>query len=350
MKTSTFPFVFQKKIPWIFNILSNFENNYVETKKINISNPVFVAGCPRSGTTILTEILNETNCFGSYLYKDLPYYRIPIIWNYLRDRLISTKNKKIQRIHGDNIFYNYSSPDAFEEIIWSNNLPNYYNDLGSIIDATYNNTKLLAELKINIKKILFLRKSKRYLSKGNYNLFRFKYLKEKFKDAKFIVVIRDPYQTCLSSENVHKNFIAESENNSNFDNALKFLCHFEFGNNRKVLNICSNIHKIRELWAKGNDYEGYLYQWIEIYDFVKKNYIDSDFKNNLFIFNYESFKENYKSVLDKLFKFLNLNVNINSLDFNNIKFKKNIQIKENISYKLKKKVDEVFNNVVKTDF
>ena len=347
MKSSVFPFIFQNKLSLVFDILSKFENNLIEKKNIIITDPVFVTGCPRSGTTILTEILNETNYFGSYLYKDLPYYKIPIIWNYIRDKMLESNVDKIRRIHGDNIFYNYNSPDSFEEIIWSNNLPNYNDMIGSFIEDNYENKRLLSELENSIKKILFLRNSKRYLSKGNYNLFRLKYLMKNFKNAKFIIVIRDPYQTSLSSENVHKIFLLESKKDNNFDKALEFLCHFEFGNKRKVLNICSDKKTIKVLWKKGKEFEGYLYQWMNIYNFVLNNYLNDELKKNLFIFNYEKFKENKESVLKKLFKFLNINLDISFLNLNNIKFKNNIKIEKNVDHELIVKVDKIYNEITK---
>ena len=106
MKLSTFPFKFQNNFEFIFKILSNFENNLIKKKEINTLDPVFICGCPRSGTTILAEILNNSGYFASYLYKDMPYFKIPIIWNFLRNKLIKSDMRKIQRVHGDEIYYN----------------------------------------------------------------------------------------------------------------------------------------------------------------------------------------------------------------------------------------------------
>ena len=55
---------------------------YLSVKK-KIFKPIFVSGLPRSGTTLVTSIINQHSEVGSYNYKDLPFHRIPMIWNKL---------------------------------------------------------------------------------------------------------------------------------------------------------------------------------------------------------------------------------------------------------------------------
>lgn len=345
MKISTFPFYFQRINKPIFKILNNFENTLIENKNIKIKKPVFISGCPRSGTTILTEILNNTGNFGSFLYEDMPYYKIPIIWNFISKNFRKKNLKKIQRVHGDNIYYNYNSPDAFEELIWSDLLDDYELNFSQFIDETYHNHELLIHLKYSIKKILHLRNANRYLSKGNYNLFRFRFLNKNLYEPRFIFVIRDPIQTCISHSNVHNKFINEAKKNKNFDKALEYLCHFEFGNRRRVLTICQDKNKIKNLWESGDNFLGYLNQWNEIHKFVYDNYLIDNFKNNIFIFNYEDFKKEPLKILKKLFNFIEINFDLEKLNIQNIKFKDDIVLDFKLTEKLKKISYDLFNKI-----
>ena len=78
---------------------------------------------------------------------------------------------------------------------------------------------------------------KRYVSKGNYNILRIKYIKKIFPDARFVICFRNPFENAKSAINVHKNFLNQSKEHKYFDKMLSFLCHFEFGNRRKSYKL-----------------------------------------------------------------------------------------------------------------
>ena len=77
---SLLPYKLQNKLSFLFNNLSDLENILFGINKIQINKPIFICGSPRSGTTLITHILNQHKVLGSFEYKDLPFYKIPIIW------------------------------------------------------------------------------------------------------------------------------------------------------------------------------------------------------------------------------------------------------------------------------
>ena len=227
----------QRKFKLLFNRLSQLEDLMIGNKEINYLNfdkkCIFVSGMPRSGTTILTHIISNFNDVGSFNYSDLPFTKIPFIWSKI-NWLYYFKNKSSERIHGDGLKINLLSPDAFEELIWSENLPNYENEnFSAILDSNYENKELEKELVRSINKILLIRKKKIYLSKGNYNIFRIKYINKILKNSLFLICIRNPVDVIQSSIRVHKKFLEIGEGNNKFTDEMNELCHFEFGKNRK---------------------------------------------------------------------------------------------------------------------
>ena len=85
-------------------------------KTIINNNHVFISALPRSGTTILLNLLYNTNEFASLTYKDMPFIMAPNLTKFLN------KNKnisQINRFHEDGIKYGLDSPEAFDEIILS---------------------------------------------------------------------------------------------------------------------------------------------------------------------------------------------------------------------------------------
>ena len=244
----------------------------------------------RSGTTFTTHLLFSSENFSSLQYKDLPFYKIIILWSYF-SKIYYGYEKMSERIHGDKLLVSINSPDAFEELIWKNNLNNYLNSgFYKNVNESYINNNLQNELTNLIKKTLYIKKKNRYLSKNNYNIFRLKYLFNLYKNSNSILLFRDPIETISSLVKVHNNFIKLGENNKDFGEELEILGHHEFGPKRKAFDIGKNYEKTIKYWNNGNDYNGYLLQWIDLYSYVLSEYkdlIDSkkilllQFSNNL---------------------------------------------------------------------
>ncbi len=269
----------QRKFKFLFNKLSkledlligNTENNYLDF----IKKCIFVTGMPRSGTTILTHIISNFNDVGSFKYSDLPFFKIPFFWSKI-NWVYYLKNKTTERIHGDGLKINLNSPDAFEELIWSENLPNYSNECFSkFLDLSYENKKLEIELTRSINKILLTRKKNIYLSKGNYNLFRIKYINKIIKNSFFLICIRNPYDVIKSSIRVHNKFLQIDKNDKKFTDEMSELCHFEFGRNRKN-PFKDNLYT--------DEIKYYENQWIKMHKLILDEYTNL---NNVFLVNFD---------------------------------------------------------------
>ena len=200
---------FQNNYKKIFEYLSQIESYIFNYNKKEIKKPVFISGMARSGTTFTTHLLFACKEFASLQYKDLPFYKIIIFWSFF-SKIYYGFEKFNKRIHGDELKISFNSPDAFEELVWKNNINNYLNEgFFEKLDERYKNIKLKNELDEMIKKTLFIKKKKRYLSKNNYNIFRLKYLIEQYSDAKFIILYRAPIESIISLTKVHEKFLLQ---------------------------------------------------------------------------------------------------------------------------------------------
>ena len=270
----------QRKFKFLFNRLSQLEDLMIGNKETNYlafdKKCIFISGMPRSGTTVLTHIISNFNDVGSFNYSDLPFTKIPFIWSKI-NWLYYFKNKSSERIHGDGLKINLLSPDAFEELIWSENLPNYENEnFSAILDSNYENKELEKELVRSINKILLIRKKKIYLSKGNYNIFRIKYINKILKNSLFLICIRNPVDVIQSSIRVHKKFLEIGEGNNKFTDEMNELCHFEFGKNRKD-PFKDRFHK--------DETQYYENQCIKMHKLILDEYINLE---NVFLVNFNN--------------------------------------------------------------
>nr|QQZ51537.1 sulfotransferase [Phenylobacterium glaciei] len=57
-----------------------------ELRGLETKRPVFVAGLPRAGTTLLLQLLEATGEFASYRYRDMPFLLAPMFWRALSPR------------------------------------------------------------------------------------------------------------------------------------------------------------------------------------------------------------------------------------------------------------------------
>jgi hypothetical protein len=120
-----------------------------------------------------------------------------------------------------------------------------------------------------MQKILLLRKGERYVSKGNYNLTRIRYLASLFPDALFLLPIRHPMTHVQSLTRQHRLFCRYAAQDERVGPYLRAVGHYEFGPGRAPIFV-DRIGTARtlEFWSSGNDSAGYAQQWSDLYGHV----------------------------------------------------------------------------------
>ena len=112
----------------------------------------------------------------------------------------------------------------------------------------------------------------------------------------------------MSMARVHREFIRLAANSQSFGKKVSDLGHFEFGPNRKVITVNPEGCKLTETyWAQGDDYRGYLQQWIDVYSFVLRNYLNKDvMRRQLLLVDYGRFITDTKSEINRIADFCQL--------------------------------------------
>ena len=331
-----FPYLVNKKLDFFLSQLGNLEDLIFKEDKSKIEKPIFICGLARSGTTALLNNLYGHKDIGSFEYKDLPFVKTLHFWNQI-NKFFYKGLKSDERLHGDGIFINQNSPEAIEELIWRNFIKDYeISGFFNFLNEDYENKKLEEYLFKQIKKILKIRGNKtRYLSKGNYNIFRIRYIKKIFPNAKIIICFRDPIETSISSIKVHKKFLDLSKKNKYFDTRLNFMCHFEFGEKRKSV---AETYQNSSFKHFNQEQYYYLKQWYKIYEMVLNDYKDLDniiFINNKTILEKPDFIYNLLNKLEldkKLFSVKKLSLKKNNHDIKNEKNKSLNELYDHLNF------------------
>ena len=310
------PYILQTKFINFFLFLNNLEN-FLLNKNLNKINykKIIICGYPRSGTSLITSLINTNFNVSSFEYRDLPFILCSYFWNKINN-LYYWSNKDFQRAHNDKLLINSKSPDSFEEILWSIYLEDYKKKgFKKILDEKYENKELEFFLDINIKKIIFIRNKKpNYISKNNYSLFRLKYLLKIHPSTKFIVCIRNPIEQCYSAAITDLKFYNEAIKNKKFYYETNFLCHFEFGYNKKSLREGGGDNK--NYSSLDNSYIFYLQEWIFFYEFfLNKNYKDKKIKESILLIDYDDFITKKNDYLTKIFNYCNLEIDKKNIDY-----------------------------------
>ncbi|MBX3500498.1 MAG: sulfotransferase [Alphaproteobacteria bacterium] len=242
-----------------------------ELDGVAIRAPIFICGLARSGTTILLETLAAHPDTVTHRYRDYPGVLAPVFWDHVASRLYAGRTEARERAHGDGIAVTPDSPEAIEEMLWMafhprSHDPAHDNSLGRGSVAP----DFAARYRDHIRKLLWLRRGSRYLSKGNYNTARLEALIDLFPDARFFVPVREPVAHIASLVRQHARFcVAEARHPA----ALRYMQrigHFEFGLDRRPLNLGDGamVAEIQRLWRQGREVEGWSLYWSGVHAFI----------------------------------------------------------------------------------
>ena len=147
------------------------------------SQPIYISGVARAGSTILLETLAQHPDLASHRYRDYPPVFTPYWWNRFLDRVphapprprsgrIATASPSRPRARRPSKrSFGWPSPrparpDAKRGVLERDTAPEF--------EAFYRD---------HIRKLVRVRGGRRYLSKDNYNVSRLEYLLELFPDA-----------------------------------------------------------------------------------------------------------------------------------------------------------------------
>jgi len=194
--------------------------------------PVCITSLPRAGTTLLLEVLAQVPEVATHCYRDMPFVRVPFLWNRLSGRFRKTQ-ALAEPAHGDGIMINVDSPEAFEETVWPARFPERYRGDG-IRPWDRPDPEFAAELADHMRRIVVLRMGAvapeaRYLSKNNANIARVGLLRAAFPDAQILVPLRDPLAQAQSMLRQHLRFTARHAEDDFSRRYVADIGHFEFG-------------------------------------------------------------------------------------------------------------------------
>ncbi len=244
---------------------------YLKNNDIKSQQHLFISGLPRSGTTSLLNFVYSFNQYTSLTYRNMPFILSP---NF--SKIFNNKDTlKKERLHGDGINYDINSPEALDEVFFSNS-------------EKFVRDELLNYLQL----ILCAEKKFKYLSKNNLNYKRINLIRSILPNSVFLIPIREPLQHSYSLINQHLRFNELQEKDKFILRYMNYLGHNEFGLNHKPWNKPVQFYDY-------NNIDYWLEQWFLFYENIMNKY--SSYENCYFII-YEKLNEpNYlKSLLKKI--------------------------------------------------
>lgn len=264
---------------------------------MRIKDPVFIIGCPRSGTSLLFAILRNSDKLWSsyreshYLWeKFLPDKRDPIFSMYLDENDFKAEDKKYLESQFHKYTYNSEFiADILRYIFLSNTLQAY---MRPIFSKVSNLTTWI--------KSLFL-KDYRVIDKTPPNTYRVSYIAKAFPDAKFIYITREG-KTNISS--LMEGWLADRRFN------FKFRSFYEYN---KRLNIKGYPGKV---WKFTNPpgWEEYLnrpleevcaFQWLSAHKYAMQSFNKLDSSRWVQV-KYEDLIANPQKIIRELCMFIDV--------------------------------------------
>jgi len=276
--------------------------------------PIYIAGVPRSGTTLLTELLARHPAVTSHRYSDFPNVWTPYWHNWLADRVGRDRSAPTERAHRDRIEVNRESPEAVEEVLWMG----YFDGLHDAtrdqrLNADTHNPAFERAYRAHVSKLLAVRSAQRYLAKGNYNATRLGYLLKLFPDARIVVPWRDPVAQVASLVKQDRLFTRMAAEDARVPLQLARSGHFEFGPDKRALHLgddaaaAATTEAIVEDWNAGRLAEGWARYWAAVYGCVL-DLLDTDpaVRQAVFVLGYEALCADPENQLDALLAHLQL--------------------------------------------
>jgi len=294
----------------LLRVLGELEDEVFSGKleQLKIEKPVFVTGLARSGTTMMLTLLSQADGVATHRYRDFPLLFTPLAWNWFQDRIGADTGEARERPHRDRIRITKESADAFEEPLWQAFFRGAHDPACChVLDALTRNPQFEACFASHLRKILLLRGGTRYVSKGNYNVARIGYLARLFPDARFVIPVREPVAHVSSLVRQHELFCRYAAGDSRVPAYLEAAGHYEFGPQRRPINLDpARIGEIEWAWRAGDDAGGYARQWAQVYGHVERLRRESALAGRVMVVRYEDACARPQELREELLEFCGL--------------------------------------------
>lgn len=201
---------------------------------VSADRPVFLSGLPRSGSTILLNVLSASGRFATHTYQDMPFVLCPLVWSRFSRRFQVDRTPR-ERAHGDGIRISGRSPEAFEEMIWKHFFPRHYRRDRILPWTIVDHNQEFEEFFLaHMKKVIVVRGERaagalRYLSKNNANIARLSAIPAPLRRGIFIIPFREPIQQAASLLRQHRRFSALHAEHPFTRQYMEAIGHHDFG-------------------------------------------------------------------------------------------------------------------------
>lgn len=260
---------------------------------IAVRQPVFIAGLPRAGTTILLEVLASSGDFAAHSYRQMPFLHTPILWQRYSLRFAGPLEAK-ERAHGDGILIDLDSHEALEEMLWKAFFKERYRGDRIPLWPAAANPAFDAYFRRHLRKIVYLNGGQgRYVSKNNLNICRLPYLRRLFPDAQLIVPFRDPLQQAASLLRQHRNFLAQHREDRFSQVYMEALGHYDFGANLRPVDFGGR-------WGLGHNPAESLDFWLGYWHAAYTHLLGQREASGLVLLSYEALYRQPAAVLGAL--------------------------------------------------
>jgi hypothetical protein len=252
--------------------LSRLETSLLgpELSGVAIDRPIYVCGLARSGSTLLHELIASHPGVATLRNKDYPMLFTPYWWRRASAKFPPSPAK--ERPHQDGVMVSPESPDALEEVFWRAFFPRCHDpSIGSILDGNVREPAFESFYRAQIRKLLLAEGATRYAAKANYHVARLQYLVKLFPDSRILVPVRAPESHIASLKRQHEIF---TRGHRRFPRSLAYMKragHFEFGLDRRPLNLGDDmeVRRIQDAWKSGDEVRGLALYWNMVYAYLK---------------------------------------------------------------------------------
>jgi hypothetical protein len=237
-----------------------------ELRQVSVRMPIYVCGLARAGSTLLHEFVAAHPGVATHRIKDYPMVFTPFWWRRATAHLRPQAPR--ERAHRDKIMVTTESPDALEEMLWMAFFPRCHDPaVSGLLGANERRPAFEEFYQAHIRKLLLAEGATRYAAKANYHVARLPYLARLFPDAKFLIPVRTPAGHIASLLRQQRWFAQGQRRRPRALAYMQRSGHFEFGLDRRPMNLGddASVQRILQAWAAGDEVRGLALYWDLVY-------------------------------------------------------------------------------------